>query len=228
MIENKTDDNSLVLQFQTPLLSFPKILKKDIRRRYAEMFAIMANTVDMNLSEMFFKEFSRPKMEFLQSSGEYDVPVNHTKYGDFQLGGLDMFLQFWYNQMHLAPDICWRIFDPKIVSVANSNESRVEFDFELKLTVLVDLPYSETIPTLEDCEGLFNSQQGNVREKKRKVSTNNTVYSDRFFNRIKSCEIRAHPLEVKILGVMKMYLDTQKMIQKMHFHGEKKEFSEMK
>jgi hypothetical protein len=79
-------------------------MKKDIRRLYADMFANVTNSADMQLSEAFHNEFSYPNFEYIQDKSEGDHSPGDTSH--FHLKGLSVFLQFWFNHLQLTPDIC--------------------------------------------------------------------------------------------------------------------------
>jgi hypothetical protein len=217
------------VQFTQPL-PFPKILKKDIRRLYADMFSNVTNSADMQLTECFFKEFTRKNLDFTQSCVASKIPGMCEEPELIQLNGLNVFLQFWYNQQQMAPDICWRTSNTKIVSLMNSKESRVEFDFELRLTCMYYLQYGDVVPTLEEQEVIVRKESSTIiTSKKRKATDSSTLqenhkYNDRFVLQIRAAEMRAEPMEMRMKGQMSMHLDGNKMITKMHFNGLEKQF----
>jgi hypothetical protein len=161
-----------------PALPFPKILKKDIRRLYSNMFANVSNSCDMNMTEGFFRDYSVHDMKFIQHCGIKPPFPNMPSF--FQFDGLAVFLQFWFNRMHLAPDMCFRMKDSRIISFATTDESRVECDFELNGTRLLDVPFDMIIPSMEEQERILATahlKRNTKIIKKRKLTADAAVIS---------------------------------------------------
>jgi hypothetical protein len=196
------------------------------------MFANVSNAADIHLSECFFRDFSSKQtpLQYIQTEEAHLIPpigYREQRPENFQLNGLSVFLQFWFNQCLLSPDMCWRYTNPRIITILNSKESRVEFDFELSLTAIYEIQYHEVIPTPEEQQRLLS--QPKSTNKKRKITptqppinTTNTPinYNNRLLNKLtKPHALATKPFEMKIGGLMSLFLDSSKLITKVQFQG---------
>jgi hypothetical protein len=215
---SSSSDNS-VIQSVSPL-PFPKIIRKDIRRLYVDMFANVANASEMLLAEGFYKEFTTPNMEYSQTQDAFITVDN--KPVTFELAGQSIFLQYWFNHILLVPDMTWRFTNTRIITQSPSKLSRVEFNFELCGTMLYDLHFLETVPTQIEQEKIILQQQSSSPVKKRKISqpTNNQFpqYNHRMVDQISSATLLKRPQDFKLSCLMKMYLNEEKRITKMNCH----------
>jgi hypothetical protein len=171
---------------------FVKVPKHDIRRCYVDMFANITNSVDMHMYESFFKQFALPTLKFELTSASHGTQINKPLPSCIQLTGLDTFLQYWFNQLHFVPDLCSKFTNARVVSLAETLQSRVECDFELEFTWVYDLPFDILVSAVGDSGGDMSDEQqpdedggiettiSNAPSKKRKLiqfdssnSTNN-------------------------------------------------------
>jgi hypothetical protein len=169
------DESSQVI----PLLPFPKVMKKDIRRMYSNMFANVSNSGDIRMTEGFFSDFSTFNMTCI-------VKASHSPYPDvptfMKIDGLAVFLQFWYNRIQVVPDMCYRVSDAKVVTFRDSEESRVECAFELFGTRIFDVPFDTVLPSEEETQIILaNAQMRPTRQemnkKRKKLSLNRNASS---------------------------------------------------
>jgi hypothetical protein len=212
---SSNDNNTYV----APVMSFSKLPKHDIRKLYPDMFAMVMNGGDVNIYQSFFSDYSTKHLTFEQSMVKpalVDVPIM------FRLDNLSMYLQFWYNQWQVAPDMCFRqISDSKIIRQSTNDESRIETMFELTLTRIFDIPFNFTIPALEDGVSILSetpeshtkSNTNKNHKNKRKFSTNNSqTFDDNVIQRLRSTELLKRPLAVTVKGLITLYLDRNKVI----------------
>ncbi len=176
---NQTSSNSSTVCSSSSVTDYqltvkmPRLFKNDIRRSYAEMLVNVSNSSDINSIESFFSVFARPDMAFIQGCDACDY-ANKTNPLKFQIDSKAVFLQYWFNRLHLAPDQITHFKDVTVVTRHESEESRVECKFTLSLTRVYDLPLGIMKPSIEKVQRLNSrhSEKENkeTSSKKRKLS----------------------------------------------------------
>ncbi len=242
--------------------NIPKILRKDIRRSYADMFANVTNSSDIGLIEGFYKAFSVKSLEFEQRhvkpsmmiapAGVVTTSITTCSPPDFKLESMPVFLQFWYNRMHLVPDGIMQVTDVKVVTRSDTEESQVRCEFLFSATRVFDVPYGTIIPSEEQQRfALSQLDTINNKEKKRKMSTKKVaklkiqqrtdllvrdaecepsqsttggaqIFDTGVLDAIYACPLLEKPLSFEIRGEVTMFLDVNKYITKLLFHGREK------
>jgi hypothetical protein len=152
----------------------PKMIRNDIRKRYADMFTNVTNSYDVCLLGRFLRDFSLSELTFVQNSENPPMP-DIPNY--FEFVGSAVFLQFWHNRTYLSPDMCMRLTDTRIVSHSQTRESRVECNFEVKGTRLFHLPFDIIIPSSDEQTKLIENSN-----KKRELKPNKKRKTDPSFD----------------------------------------------
>ncbi len=147
-------------------VSVPKVLRKDIRRSYADMLANVTNSADIRNVEGFFSTFSRRDLMFVE---DCENTPSGERLRNTQLSGMAVFLQFWFNRMTLVPDGVVQINDVKVVTRSDTEDSRVICGFSFDGTRLYDLPYETVMPSDEQKQWLLSQDVTGDARRKRKM-----------------------------------------------------------
>lgn len=89
-------------------LSIPKIVKRDIRRRYLAMFCNVMNSYDFELIDSFFRRFCLPDVKLV--SEQRLGPL--TPY--LELRGVDVIVDYHSAMLQTSPDKVTRAFEIKL------------------------------------------------------------------------------------------------------------------
>lgn len=84
----------------------PRILKTDIRRQYASMFANVYNSQDVELMEQFLTTYFRKDFIYSQTGRHY-MDLQHAKICTIQ--DFKAVSEFWYEHMLDTPDLVFKL-----------------------------------------------------------------------------------------------------------------------
>ena len=131
-------------------LTIPSLVKNDIRRAYANMFANSFNLHDESMISDFLLKFCRPNVAMTTVCGhakEFKLP------SVLELEGPQLIFEFWHGRMVQFPDTVFRILESKVRTryMPDSMEcvgSTIEADFCVTGTWLYQLRLEEWLPSL--------------------------------------------------------------------------------
>ncbi len=124
-------------------ITFPRILKSDIRRKYMLMYANVMNSFNYHLISSFFEQFFVPSVKLV-------------KYHPFSLPqvlvqGVDPVMSYFLLLLQMCPDKVTEISDIQLKqSVADMERTEICCKFNVKNTRLYELTPVHFLATLED------------------------------------------------------------------------------
>jgi hypothetical protein len=138
----------------------PRIVKKDIRRQYATMFANVYNTLDPSTIASFFKTFAIPHMR-VRKTAYLIIPTSASFQSSFPLKaigdiggcgrGLQWMVIFFSVLKYLCPDITMRIVSSQLLTRSDTSKTLLTMKIRVDFTRLHDVnPFLFT-------EGMFAS-----------------------------------------------------------------------
>lgn len=98
-----------------------RILKRDIRRKYADMMNNVLNSDDRKLIWNFFRDFSTPMIQTVHNTFNDDL---RTLYPTV-ISGLEQTVNIFCKNFIVMPDIVFRIMNVKICKRSDSSGSRI-------------------------------------------------------------------------------------------------------
>lgn len=115
---------------------FPRLLKTDVRRQYAQMFTNVMNSYDGNLLRKFMSVYCHANVTLLDCAPEniqYKLPPI------VQMDGLRSILKYWAYNSLIIPDFICRTMDTEIRVIPSSNESKIICKCIFQGTKVIDL-----------------------------------------------------------------------------------------
>ncbi len=160
-------------QSQTTLVVVPRILKNDIRRQYALMFANVMNSYDANMMKAFLRQYGQKdvRMDKLFSpSIVFASPIGSNTifpaYGscasrravDVSVKGADNISQYWQMMNVMTPDRVFSIEDTKIHTKPDSMACTLTSRFRVQGTFLLDITKDDVMSHMMGVvAGMFSS-----------------------------------------------------------------------
>lgn len=109
---------------------FPRILKYDIRRKYAQMYTNVINSYDYELIVSFFRTFALADLVF----------EIQNQYKNIQLEGTDQVVKYFMLHLQVTPDRVTNIFDVRLKqSLHKVGKTEVAFNFRSSNTFLYEI-----------------------------------------------------------------------------------------
>lgn len=108
----------------------PRIIKDDIRRRYAQMMINIVNSHDILLLQQFFVTYGGRMLE---------LKKGFTKNDSVHLYGIDHVLTYWHLLMETAPDQVMSVGQVQIISQEGTDSTKVIGKYRVEFTKLFDL-----------------------------------------------------------------------------------------
>eukprot|EP01031_Cornospumella_fuschlensis_P029289 gene29290-35361_t len=122
-----------------PRIVIPRILKTDIRRCYTDMYANVYNSCDWVLAQGFVTRFFRPDNVVIQELfGSFPSKLR----GRYELHGVPVVAQYWYERMHDWPDVRFNIKEHAI-KISTDYSGVISLKFSLSGTQF--LPAAEPV-----------------------------------------------------------------------------------
>lgn len=120
-----------------------RILKSDIRRRYAEMVMKVMNNYDISMFDSFLHSFCAPGFRFTDI-----IPKLHNSQVPNFIDGLENIIKSWAYCFEIMPDCVFHLYDAKFIRTLGHTGSRVVCKARLTGTKL----YSATNPLIGSAE----------------------------------------------------------------------------
>lgn len=100
-----------------------RILRRDIRRKYAEMMTNVLNSYDLKLHRRFLEEFGHPDLIRILRSypSDFFEKLNHKT----RLEGIDSLIEGISRQYLAIPDIIFQMSDVKVCQRLNTSGSKI-------------------------------------------------------------------------------------------------------
>ncbi len=124
-------------------ITFPRILKNDIRRKYMLMYANVMNSFNYHLITSFCEQFLVPSVQLVKYH-PFSLP-------QVLLRGVNPIMSYFLLLLQMCPDTVTNISDIQLEqSLADMERTQVSCKFNVKNTRLYDLSPVHFLATLED------------------------------------------------------------------------------
>ncbi len=219
VISHDSDEN---LHSTTKLITLPRIMKRDIRRIYANMFTNVSNSMDIETAAEFYTHFTNNQFVYKMTIADSVTP--HLQ--DLtEFIGLPVYLQYIYNRLQICPDVVHKMTNMRIdAHQENADESIITFQLDVEMTKLIDIPFAVILPV--EGQVIENKLEDSV-DKKRKHDTDNSEvnpfenesnYDHTVANLIQNAPRIQKVLNIYIKGTITMFLDSNKFIREMRYN----------
>ncbi len=228
-------------------ITLPRLLKRDIRRTYANMLINVSNSLDISLAESFYTTFTNNQFVYKTFVTEITTP---DKIEQTEFIGIPSYLQYLFNRFQLTPDAIHKMSNVMITAnQENAEESIITFQHDIKVTKIFDVPFEVVFPTevsrTEETQNITeNSSEQPAIDKQRKLynlikpknrlavpggfRTEQTIHTSPQHNTTQTYDnsvtklIQRTPkvdkiLTVTITGTISMVLDSNKFIREISF-----------
>jgi len=139
-----------------------RIFRRDIRRRYGEMFNNVLNSYDLELHRRFFEEFANPNLT--QVLKFFPVDLIEKLNREPRVEGIDSLLEVFGKEYMAVPDIAFQVSNVKVCQSLNTSGSKIVATLIVRGTMLYSISPTQT--PIQD-----NNQQSNSD----KVDTGNLL-----------------------------------------------------
>ncbi len=201
----------------------PRILKSDIRRQYARMFANVMNSNDSDLMTSFLHRYANREVRMdklmvpnsmTTSKGVLLTPADGVEPSnpcDVRVRGIDRVAQ--YFQMTLAPDQVYILEDTKIITKPDSMSCVVRSKYRAKGTLLIDLTVGDAMTHVSE---LLSKTFADGKDEQS--MTNSPLMSMETLLKYLSARygpaILGKTTEFVVCGELTVFIDEQKRIDK--------------
>lgn len=191
-----------------------RILKSDIRRRYAEMVMKVMNNYDVSLMDQFLKDFCAPEFRFTEIIPKLASDKQPPNYID----GLENIIKSWAYCFEIMPDCVFHLSEAKFVRTLGSEGSRVVCKARLtgtklyhaKNPLIQNLGNNEYSVMQQICAVGNNLQHIHLLpsdESMEEISLDNYHNTIRRMNEVIQLRYVEKPVRVYVEGVFVFYLD---------------------
>jgi len=173
--------------YYIPVNKLPRILKRDIRRDYPNMYVNVLNSQDPELMNSFFEQFAIPTLSFsryLPHAHRHNVPVSRS------MNGIQTIAEGIHEEIKDFPDFVLQIQSVKIYQKEHMSGCKIIIQSLMKGTMMI---YAETY-----AKAIFAAEE--AAKKKLKIEGNNSNgnitsnHSKRRSGRKKSVPMPSSPL----------------------------------
>lgn len=198
----------------------PRVLKHDVRKRFAEMFANVYNMGDANVISSFFRTFSTPNVEMTKMCASYLtlkpklIRVTEPRY----------VAQYWAVMQELMPDGVVKVENVRVVTRSDTESSTVICTMNAKYTNFYEepAPYIAAGAVEESIAKLSKraDSDGNCIEsttRKRSRSDSDVAAEGPNYLMPLSAFLRGNPSEVLLVVTVTFHVNAQKQFEKLSF-----------
>lgn len=218
------DPNGSVMEFSCTM-PFPRILKTDFRRSYANMYTNVMNSGDFSLVFGFFDTFCIPSVSNTICRS-FKINNEVKTFSVQRIGLLDCII-YWYYNLYAVPDATMFLTDSVIITDSSSDESRVSANYTFRATKIYDTPVELICNPFNDNEKLRDAIATKTSESRKRLEVNKNqrraaalqesierkewmrFIIDSVSSTFKSFKLKADPHPIHALGSFTLHLDSQ-------------------
>ncbi len=119
-----------------------RIFRRDIRRRYVEMFNNVLNSYDLELHRRFLKEFGNPNLTQVLKSFPVDLIKKLNR--EPRVEGIDSLVEAFGKEYLAVPDIVFQLSNVKVCQSLNTSGSKIVATLIVRGTMLYSIAPTET------------------------------------------------------------------------------------
>lgn len=198
----------------------PRVLKHDVRKRFAEMFANVYNMGDAKVISSFFRTFSTPTVEMTKMCASYLtlapklIRVTEPRY----------VAQYWSVMQELMPDGVMKVENVRVVTRSDTESSMVICTVNAKFTNFYEEPAPYIAAGAVEKSMAKSSKRADsdgdcldVTSRKRSRAESGDVTEGPSYLLPLSAFLKKNPSEVLLVATVTFYVNAQKQFERLTF-----------
>lgn len=194
-----------------------RVLKRDVRRSYADMFTNVWNSADFPLLFGFLDTYFLSNFQ-QQSFKPHHKDSRHCR----ETQGVVSVAKFWYTTMLLAPDLTMKLTGAKVVCSEDTRLNRVDARFHMTGTRVFYVPddmqtIMQTMPTTDEEKVLYDDGRvglKRVNEETARLSIVDSIMSS-VQRLVDPFPLSMNPIKMDVEGTFTMFTDEDNRVSRM-------------